>query len=91
MGEGRTDRGRAEAPRQDAVLRPARRRQDDAKLAVQRALDAASAVSIEREGRDRYARTLARVYLDGADLSAALIRHGLGRAYEGGRRQGWCR
>jgi micrococcal nuclease len=48
--------------------------------------------TIERHGRDRYGRTLARV-LDarGRDVAAVLISEGLARAYDGrGPRGGWC-
>ena len=47
-------------------------------------------VSLEREGCDRYERTLARVYVDRTDVAAALISDGLGRPYDGGHRAGWC-
>ncbi len=49
---------------------------------------AAKRVRIERHGLDRYHRTLARVYLDGEDLSQALLAAGLAVEYHGGRR-GW--
>ena len=41
---------------------------------------------------DKYGkRVLSRVITpDGEDLGAALIRHGLGRPYDGGGRQNWC-
>ncbi|GAB4181970.1 MAG: hypothetical protein OHK0024_21080 [Thalassobaculales bacterium] len=48
-------------------------------------------VTIERAGRDRWGRTLARVWIDGRDLADLLIAAGLGRPYSGGRRQSWCR
>lgn len=47
-------------------------------------------VEIEITGSDKYSRTLARVFVDGRDLSRLLIAAGLGRAYEGGKREGWC-
>ncbi|NKC02227.1 MAG: thermonuclease family protein [Pseudomonadales bacterium] len=39
---------------------------------------------------DKYGRWLARVYVDGDDLAAALIAAKLGRTYQGGKRQSWC-
>ncbi|MDQ0314828.1 thermonuclease family protein [Amorphus orientalis] len=47
-------------------------------------------VSLRRDGCDRYERTLARVFVNQTDVAAALISEGLGRAYDGGRRAGWC-
>ena len=41
-------------------------------------------------GRDRYDRVLASLLLDGQDASERLIAEGLGRPYDGGRREGWC-
>ena len=35
-------------------------------------------------------RVVAGVIVDGEDLGALLIRSGLGRAYDGGKRGGWC-
>ncbi len=59
-----------------------------AKIYVTARLAAAKQVQIKRDGKDRYGRTLAHVVLDGEDLSAALIKAGLGMEYYGGRR-GW--
>lgn len=47
-------------------------------------------IEIERDGTDRYRRTLARVYSDGRDVAGIMIAEGLARPYEGGRREGWC-
>lgn len=41
-------------------------------------------------GRDRYDRLLGRLMVNGRDVGDTLISEGLARAYEGGRRQGWC-
>lgn len=35
-------------------------------------------------------RVVARVLVDGQDLTDMLIAAGLGRPYDGGKRQGWC-
>lgn len=50
----------------------------------------ARGVTLERKGRDRYRRTLARVYVDGVDVAEIMIREGLARPYDGGRRMPWC-
>lgn len=40
---------------------------------------------------DKYGnRVLADVWIDGERLADVLIQRGLGRAYDGGRREGWC-
>ena len=47
-----------------------------------RKLLAGKPVRVAREGRDRWGRTLARLYLaDGTDLSAELIARGLARPW----------
>jgi endonuclease YncB( thermonuclease family) len=43
-----------------------------------------------RVGTDRYDRALVRARLDGRDVAALMIASGHARAYEGGRRAGWC-
>lgn len=47
-------------------------------------------VQIERHGVGRWGRTLAVIQVDGRDVSLQLIAEGLGRPYDGGRRDGWC-
>jgi len=61
---------------------------DRATIYVRGRLAVAKDVQINRNGVDRYGRTLARVVLDGEDLSKAIIKAGLGMEYYGGRR-GW--
>lgn len=48
--------------------------------------------SIERHGRDRYGRALARVRdAQGRDVAAVMVSEGLAHAYSGrGPRGGWC-
>ncbi|NVD46155.1 thermonuclease family protein, partial [Altererythrobacter sp. HHU K3-1] len=46
-------------------------------------------VKVHRDGFDRYGRTLARLTVDGVDVGRQLVKEGLARPYEGGRR-GWC-
>lgn len=50
----------------------------------------AKKVSILRQGRDRYGRTLAAVTIDGVPLRSLMISSGHARAYSGGKRGGWC-
>lgn len=47
-------------------------------------------IEIQRQGLDRYDRTLAYVRVDGVDVADALIAQGLAREYHGGPRKGWC-
>lgn len=39
---------------------------------------------------DKYGRWLAWVYVDGQSLADMIINAGLGRAYDGGKRECWC-
>jgi micrococcal nuclease len=55
---------------------------------LQSLLNAAEPV-VQRRGKDRYGRTLARVTVSGRDVGAVLVAEGLARAYEG-RRRPWC-
>ncbi len=48
------------------------------------------AVLLERHGKDKYGRELAKVFVGGNNLADLLIAKGLGRPYSGGKRQGWC-
>lgn len=40
--------------------------------------------------RGKYFRIVADVYADDVSVSSVLIEHGFGRAYDGGKRAGWC-
>jgi endonuclease YncB( thermonuclease family) len=40
--------------------------------------------------RGKYFRVLADVHIDGLSVGKALINQGLARAYDGGKRSGWC-
>lgn len=50
----------------------------------------AGPVQLERQGEDRYGRTLAVVRRDGRSLGIQLVDEGLARRYSGGRRASWC-
>lgn len=49
-----------------------------------------SEIRIVRDGKDRYERTLAHVFVDGDNVIDELIEAGLARSYLGGDRAGWC-
>jgi micrococcal nuclease len=61
-----------------------------AKWVLRSKLWSAKTVRIETHGHDRYDRRLIRVYLDGRDVSGAMISGGYARPYDGGPRGGWC-
>lgn len=46
-------------------------------------------VSLDRSGHDKYGRTLARVSVDGVDITRAMINAGHGRRYSPGQKP-WC-
>lgn len=49
----------------------------------------AGSLVLERHGKDRYGRTLARPLVNGADAGAALVARGLARIYVPGE-TAWC-
>ena len=51
---------------------------------------ARSILIVEREGQDRYGRTLARVLVDGRDFGEVMIAANHGRPWRG-RSSDWCR
>ncbi len=56
---------------------------------TQLAVDTSTVTVERRERKDRYGRTIARVYVDGRDLGEMLIEAGLARKWRG-RREPWC-
>lgn len=58
--------------------------------AFTQAFTAGGRLVIKVHKREKFGRTLADVEVDGVDLKAALIKAGLGRAYEGEARGPWC-
>jgi endonuclease YncB( thermonuclease family) len=58
--------------------------------ALQRQVWTADEVKIVFEGRDRYDRRLAALFLDGINATRLMIEAGHARAYDGGRRESWC-
>jgi micrococcal nuclease len=55
-----------------------------------RAILASGAVTLTHLDRGKYFRLVATVLIDGANLTELVIKRGLGRAYDGGKKQGWC-
>ncbi len=53
-------------------------------------LRSAKVVELRNKQRGKYFRILAAVYVDGENLANLLIKYGHGRAYNGGKRWGWC-
>lgn len=54
------------------------------------ALQSAGLVELRNIERGKYFRILADVYADGESLAEGLIESGNARAYDGGKRLGWC-
>jgi endonuclease YncB( thermonuclease family) len=50
----------------------------------------ASEVRFVLAGTDRYGRRLGTMFIDGENVAAGMIADGLARAYDGGKRSGWC-
>jgi endonuclease YncB( thermonuclease family) len=62
---------------------------EKAKQRLAALLEAASEVSVDRQGKDRWGRTLAYVHLDGKEAGAVLMAEGLAVEWTG-RRANWC-
>ena len=61
-----------------------------AKQYTVQALRSARSIELRNMERGKYFRILADVYVDGRNLSDALIEAGYARSYDGGKRMGWC-
>ncbi len=48
------------------------------------------AVIQESGKRDRYGRSLSKLYIDGRDVADIMVSEGLARPYNGGKRKPWC-
>jgi len=77
-----------DAPELRGMCRYERRLAERARAALEAAVDGQDVVLVG-EGRDRYGRLLARVYVAGRDVGAALVAEGLARKWRG-RREAWC-
>lgn len=70
---------------------PEERRLAERARAMVEGLTAGGTVTLTEVRRGKYAgRVVARVTVDGRSLDEALIAAGLGRPYDGGKREGWC-
>lgn len=67
-----------------------RRGQAAKTFAIRLVRDAGEVGLADRQGQDRYGRSLARVTLDGADFAGLMIAAGHGRPWLG-RSSDWCR
>jgi len=54
------------------------------------ALRSAGSVELVNIERGKYFRLVADVLVDGEPIAPVMIELGLGRAYSGGKRAGWC-
>ena len=50
----------------------------------------AETILLENIDRGKYFRIVADVSVDGVDLGSTLIENGLGRPYDGGKKESWC-
>ena len=63
----------------------------NAKQYTVQALRSAKTIELRNIQRGKYFRILADVYVDGVSLADSLIKSGHARAYDGGKRLGWCK
>ena len=63
----------------------------EAKQYTVQALRSAKTIELRNMQRGKYFRILADVYVDGKNLAESLIKAGHARAYDGGKRLGWCK
>ena len=61
-----------------------------AKQYTVQALRSARSIELRNMERGKYFKVLSDVYVDGRNLSDALIEAGYARSYDGGKRMGWC-
>lgn len=62
----------------------------DAKDSLTSKIRNAKVIELTDLKRDKYFRLLATVKLDGQDVAEQLIADGYARAYDGGKKVGWC-
>jgi len=53
-------------------------------------LRGAKVIELKNMKRGKYFRIIADVYVDGENLASILIKKGLARPYDGGKRKSWC-
>ena len=62
-----------------------------AKDALSEILNSGKAITLHNVDDDKYSgRVSAQVFVDGESVADKLIKRGLARPYEGGKRSGWC-
>ena len=61
-----------------------------AKALTQKLMVQASKIELLEPKRDKYFRILAKVVADGEEISQALVKAGLARPYDGGKKMRWC-
>lgn len=62
-----------------------------AKEALSEILNAGKAITLRNVDDDKYSgRVAAQVFVDGESVAEKLIKRGLARPYDGGKRSGWC-
>lgn len=61
-----------------------------AKDFLQRLLSEGRDIRLVEVDRDKYFRLLARVIVDGTDVTESMVMAGLARPYDGGTKIGWC-
>lgn len=62
-----------------------------AKTFVNDILKRANAIKLLNVQRGKYFRLVSRILVDGKYLDEELIKNGLGRFYDGGKRKSWCK
>ena len=62
---------------------------DEARNYVIKQLNGNHVIILRHIGRDKYFRLLANVEIDGRDLSADLLKKGLAKPYDGGKKSAW--
>ncbi len=63
---------------------------DEATEYVRNLASTAQVTKVERNGQDRYERTLARIFIDEQDLADIMVSQELAVRYSGARRINWC-
>lgn len=61
-----------------------------AKALTQKLMVQASKIELLDPKRDKYFRILAKVVADGQEVSQELVKAGLARPYDGGKKMRWC-
>lgn len=78
-----------DAPERDGAKCKSERDLAEASTERLAALLSGGAITIRRNGEDRFGRTLAMVLVDGVDVGDKLVEEGLARIWRG-RREPWC-